>query len=209
MKVIGYFSQKGGAGKSTLASHSAVIAAEQNKVALVDADPQGNVSAWGEDRPFATPFVGVVTPSTILDFLAAAQADDYEYVMVDFPPHADAGVAGLVSHMDFVVVPCQPTPNDYLTLPATCAILNAHAKPFGFVINRIGRKAAGRKAAATTLLSGYGAVCPHTLASLDAYPDAWISGRAVTEYAPGTPAADDIRAVWAWIHNAVNEVSHA
>jgi chromosome partitioning protein len=150
-------------------------------------------------------FVGTVTPSTIDDFLAAARGDDYEYVMVDFPPHADAGVAGLVSRMDYVIVPCQPTPNDYLTLPATVRILNAHRVPFAFVINRIGRKAASRKAAATALLSGYGAVCPHSLASLDAYPDAWVSGRAVTEYAPGTSAADDIRTVWTWIKNTVTE----
>ena len=47
MKTIAIKSQKGGAGKSTLARNLAVA---YSKAALIDLDPQGSTSAWWEQR---------------------------------------------------------------------------------------------------------------------------------------------------------------
>ncbi|MCL4825249.1 MAG: ParA family protein, partial [Anaerolineales bacterium] len=48
MKTLVLASQKGGAGKTTLAAHIAVAAelAGAGPVVLIDTDPQGSLSAW-------------------------------------------------------------------------------------------------------------------------------------------------------------------
>ena len=87
-RVIGFFSQKGGSGKSTLATHSAVIAAERYRVALADADPQHNTQDWGATRPFDTPLVLEMTPSTARKIVQDAGEAGHDFLFVDFPPHA-------------------------------------------------------------------------------------------------------------------------
>src|SRR5579872_2887716 len=50
-KVITVAQQKGGAGKTTVASHIAVALSQKgNRVAIVDIDPQGSMSYWHNIR---------------------------------------------------------------------------------------------------------------------------------------------------------------
>ncbi len=51
MKIVVLLSQKGGTGKSTIATHLAVCAARDGKaVALFDIDPQAAAAKWSERR---------------------------------------------------------------------------------------------------------------------------------------------------------------
>ena len=66
MHVIVLASQKGGAGKTTLAAHIAVAAeaAGDGPAVLIDADPQGSLSAWWNVRDTDSP---ALAPTTIAD----------------------------------------------------------------------------------------------------------------------------------------------
>ena len=56
MHVIGIAAQKGGAGKSTLATHLAIHAdRDQSPALLVDMDPQGSLVLWHRLRQADTP----------------------------------------------------------------------------------------------------------------------------------------------------------
>ena len=58
MKTIAILSNKGGAGKTTLAIHIAVAAEQASKRAVVlDLDPQGSATTWGEVRDDEAPAV--------------------------------------------------------------------------------------------------------------------------------------------------------
>ena len=56
MRILTLASQKGGAGKTTLAAHIAVEAerAGAGPVALIDLDPQGSLAAWWNSREAPT-----------------------------------------------------------------------------------------------------------------------------------------------------------
>jgi chromosome partitioning protein len=52
MKTLAILAQKGGSGKTTLAVHMAVCAAQRGlKAALLDIDAQGSAFGWNESRP--------------------------------------------------------------------------------------------------------------------------------------------------------------
>ena len=56
MRSFSLLSQKGGAGKTTLAAHLAVYGAMRGvKVALIDTDPQRSAADWWRARGLKTP----------------------------------------------------------------------------------------------------------------------------------------------------------
>ena len=50
MQIFALISQKGGAGKSTLARQLAVLAGEENASILIDRDPQETTTKWWQRR---------------------------------------------------------------------------------------------------------------------------------------------------------------
>jgi len=66
MKTIAFVNSKGGTGKSTLAAAIGVAAeASGEKVFMIDLDPQGSLSAWGERRKADTPAVDRIAPDQL------------------------------------------------------------------------------------------------------------------------------------------------
>jgi len=58
MKTIAFVTQKGGAGKTTLAASIAVAAQESGEnVAILDLDPQRSLEDWGDNRESDKPAV--------------------------------------------------------------------------------------------------------------------------------------------------------
>ena len=79
MHVIVLASQKGGAGKTTLAAHLAVAAeaAGDGPAVLIDTDPQGSLSAWWNVREAETPALAPTTIAELPEKLAALAEAGY------------------------------------------------------------------------------------------------------------------------------------
>ena len=73
MYVVVLASQKGGAGKTTLAAHLAVAAeiAGYGPTVLIDTDPQATLSQWWQQREATTPAMAEATLSELSDKLRA------------------------------------------------------------------------------------------------------------------------------------------
>ena len=82
MPSIGFLAQKGGAGKTTLAVHLAVLAGE---ALLIDLDPQRSAADWWESRQAALPELAVGSANDLKVALAAARRP---WVIIDSAPHA-------------------------------------------------------------------------------------------------------------------------
>ena len=91
MRTIAIVSQKGGAGKTTLAVNLATEAARTSVALIVDTDPQATASRWGEWRGRRDPeVVDCGAPSLLAGKLAKAADLGAEVAIIDTPPHADA-----------------------------------------------------------------------------------------------------------------------
>jgi VirC1 protein len=113
MQVIALASRKGGAGKTILASHLAVVAeaAGAGPVALVDTDPQGGLAGWWNARTAETPkWIDPVDglPAAV----AGASTAGYGVLIIDTPPSVAEMIAEVIAVADLVVIPVRPSPNE-------------------------------------------------------------------------------------------------
>lgn len=200
MPTVAVISQKGGAGKTTLALHLAVAAHQAGQIALViDTDPQATASqwaAWREDRP---PDVIDSPPPRLAAKIAAASGQGAGFIVVDTPPHADSAARAAVEIADLVLIPCRPSAFDLAAIQTTAKLVQLLRKP-AFVVFTAGAPNAPRLyAEAGELVAGYGTPpCPVVMADRAAYRHASAQGSTVLETEPGGRAATDVRQLYDW-----------
>lgn len=198
MKTIGVFNSKGGSGKSTVSVHIGVAAAFENRVALLDADPQGTLRTWGSVRQVQGPSVIPVTADSLPAELARLERQGVQFVLIDCPPHITAESSRLVSLCDFIVVPVQPTMPDVAGCAHAVKIIQACKKPFGFVINRP-KPRMPETAEAVDALSKWGEVCDVMLGDRIAFSRALASGLSVAEFGARGEARNEADGLAKWV----------
>jgi chromosome partitioning protein len=126
MRTIAMLKQKGGAGATTIAVHTALAAAKAGRrVVLIDTDIQQTAFAWSRARDMADPPVVVAEASELPAVLQAARDDGYTLAIIDTPPHAKADTAMAARVADLAILPTRPLPFDLAAFPATLAIAQA------------------------------------------------------------------------------------
>lgn len=200
MKTIAFLSQKGGGGKSTLTVHCAVAAhAERASVAIIDTDPQGTTTRWGQQREAESPVVAKATAQQLDDVLAAAKGDNIKYCIIDSAPHAAPAASRVAVAADLILIPVRPTAFDLSAVPATVEIVRAAGKPAFFVLSACPTRSP-ETAEASDVLQSYGIqVAPVIIHERRAFARAVASGRAVAEFEPNGKAAAEIANLWKWI----------
>jgi chromosome partitioning protein len=206
LDTIAFLSQKGGGGKTTLAVHCAVAAlADGSRVAIIDTDPQGTATRWGQERKADTPAVAKATAQQLDDVLAAARHDVMTYCLIDSAPHATPSASRVAAAADFIIVPVRPTAFDLAAVPATMAIIQASGKRAAFVLSACPTRSA-ETAEATDVLESYGIpVAPAIIHERRAFSRAVATGRAVAEFEPGGKAAQEITELWSWIKSELQK----
>ena len=88
MKKLVILSQKGGAGKTTMAVNLAVAADRLGlAAAVIDIDPQVSATRWGDSRQAETPVVISAHAERLPHFLEKCQQNDADLVIIDTAPH--------------------------------------------------------------------------------------------------------------------------
>jgi len=110
--VISLLNQKGGSGKTTIATNLAVgLSMEGGKVLLVDSDPQGSSRDWrASSDSNSIPVIGLDRPSLLKGL--AVIGKDYDIVILDGAPQIKELAVSAIRASDVILVPVQPSPYD-------------------------------------------------------------------------------------------------
>lgn len=185
--IIAVISQKGGAGKSTIARLLAVEGATRaQRVKIADLDlMQGTATNWNMRRQRAgrTPEIDVQTFGAVDQ--ATRDRDSFDLVVIDGAPHASTQTAQAAKLADLVVIPTKPTLDD-LTAAMGLArelIAKGAAKPLHvlFVLNQTTDSGAEAGEARQWLLEGGFPVTEAYIPLKTGYSRALDAGDGLTE----------------------------
>lgn len=201
MQTIAVVSQKGGAGKTTLAVHLATEAAKSRVALILDTDPQATASRWGEWRGGREPeVIDCGAPSLLAGKLTKAAELGAELAVIDTPPHADAMARQASRLADLILIPCRPRAFDLAAIEATAELVRSSGKP-AFVVFNAGPPRAPLiyRDAAILVADAFGMpIAPVILPERAAFHHSAAAGRTAPEHDVEGRAADEIRALWAW-----------
>lgn len=142
-KVVTIAQQKGGAGKTTLAINLAVAWSLAGKrVATVDIDPQGSLTAWHKVRETAADGTDTgITHVQVSGWRTQKEVErlarEHDVVVVDSPPHAETEAKLAVRVASLVIVPVQPSPMDLWATRPTLDLAKGEKRPALLVLNRV------------------------------------------------------------------------
>ena len=200
MHVIVLASQKGGAGKTTLAAHIAVAAeaAGDGPAVLIDADPQGSLSAWWNVREAQAPALAPATIAELPEKLTALAAAGYAVAIVDTPPAITEAIAAVVRSADLVLIPTRPSPHDLRAVGSTVELVRAAGKPFIFAVTQA-KPNARLTVQAVAALSEHGVVAPAIVHDRVDYAGSMIDGRTVQETDQKGRSAAEMAELWRFV----------
>lgn len=213
LRILAVAVQKGGTGKTTLAASLAVAAAEGGeRVAALDLDPQGSLAGWGALRTASNLVVDRLQPweiGQLPDILGHLAAQGTTLAVLDTAGNA-AGLAPTLKGADFVLMPVRPSRLDIVAARPTLQSLVGFGlrERLALVLNQCPPSPSPRANAYAVQLRTLGVLAEPGIIHRVDHQDALATGCGVTEYAPHSPAADEIRALWAWI-DAKMRVSRA
>ena len=117
--IILFGSQKGGVGKSTIATNVAVeLARRGNDVILMDCDPQKTAANWGQRRidTGMEPPVHIVEKTGNVRATALDLNERYNYVIMDAGGHDNQALRTALTAADIVYTPTRPSQADLETM---------------------------------------------------------------------------------------------
>ncbi len=205
MQVLAVASQKGGSGKTTLSGHIAVQAerAGYGPVALIDADPQGSLTDWWNEREADQPLFVQTTVAKLDRDLQELKELGIKLLVIDTPPAITSTIGHVIDVADLVMIPTRPSPHDLRAAGATVELVERLMKPMVFVINGASPRARITTEAAIAL-SQYGPVAPSVIHQRIDFAASMIDGRTVMELSGRSRSRQEVAELWDFLNRRLN-----
>jgi chromosome partitioning protein len=205
MKTIAIISQKGGAGKTTVAIHLAVAAERRGmKTAVFDLDPQASAASWADKRNSPSPAVVPAQAARLPGLLKQAEAQSADLVIIDSAPNADAASLAAARAADLILVPCRPAAFDLNAIGTTLNLASVAGKPAFVLLNAVPPLGKVGEEARVALKNGGVNVAAPVLHQLVAFAHSVNDGRTAQELDARGKAAAEIEALLAWVIKQAN-----
>lgn len=193
MKTIAVISQKGGVGKTTLATNLAIAAEHSGtKTVLLDLDPQASASVWNDARDEEAPLVTSIQAVRMPQTLEAAKEMGAGLVVIDPPPKARDVAAQCAELADLVLIPTRPAFLDLDAMMHALEIVRQFNTPAVVVLNFVkpfGRTAEQTEEVVTQLAKN---IAVARIGDRIAFQHAQARGLGVLEYEPSGKASEEI-----------------
>jgi chromosome partitioning protein len=200
LDIVAIISQKGGAGKTTLAVNLAV-AAEMADVptVIIDLDPQASAKTWHDLRAKKdSPVVISAQASRMSEMIEIARSNGAEFIIIDTAPHSESGALGAARAADLVLIPCRPAILDLKAIGTSGDLAALAKKEAVVVLNAVPHQ--GKLAEeAGEAVRGYGlSTAPIRLTQRAAYVHSLTAGQAAMEFEPEGKAAQEVLELYKW-----------
>ena len=196
--VITVAQQKGGTGKTTLAANLGAALAADRRVALLDIDPQRSLTRWNALRPATA---AAMTFSDVSGWRVGAELDrlkrTHDVVLIDSPPQIDTDARLAIRGADIVLVPVQPSPPDVWAAEGTLKLAAAEKRRAAVALNRLPAAGKLRETVIAQLRQAGHPLLSASIGNRTGFATAFAAGLGVTEAAPRSIAANELRALLA------------
>ena len=213
MRTVALIGMKGGGGKTTVAVHVAVAAAQQGRnVALIDTDPQQSAARWGDRRAAPLPVVLTVPPSRLAAELQRCAEAGTHLAIVDTAPRAgsDNGAQVAAKQADLVLIPVRSSVLDVEAAADTAARVRAvTAAPVLALLTACAPRGQDADQVAAALAGVGLQVAPVRIGHRVALARSLLGGQVAQETEPGGRAATEVAAVHSFIVCTLERREHS
>ncbi len=200
MKTLAIISQKGGVGKTTLATALAVAAEKSGRsAAIFDLDPQASAAFWKDTREAEAPAVLAIPPARLGPVLKAAQESGCDLAIIDAPPFAKDIAYEAAQAADFILIPTRPAVLDVMAMTKTIELVRHYAKPSAVVLTFCpvqGKEITDTEDAIQQLGASIAPVRVHNRV---AFSRAQQTGLTAEEFEPEGKAAEEIKRLYEYV----------
>ncbi len=211
MITVAFCTQKGGTGKTTIATALAVAAhLAGKKSALLDLDPQTNAVNWFDRREGDGPDVASIQPGAIRRSLDAYRGLGMDWVFIDTPGKMDSASTEAAKYADMVLIPTQAQIFAIDTLEPLKRLLDMAGNPPAFVVLNLVHPNAGGRAAddAAAIADRFNiSVAPIHMSRLKAYEDAPALGQTPQELEPQGRAAQEVAGLFSFLSEQASMIT--
>ncbi len=204
MKIITLANQKGGCGKSTIVLNLAIeFALQKYRVIVFDTDPQGSCYETAKIRDDQGKTAQIKVAAIYENLYQAIEEydNDYDFAIIDTPPHDNEVVTVATACSDLILIPVQDSPLDIRSTKTTVNLINEARKlnpdiESYFLLSRIQTNSVMARELAQVLKSTYKFDILETkIANRMAYKYSLIYGQNVSEFSDKDGAAAEIRSL--------------
>ncbi len=201
MKVLSVLGQKGGVGKTTIATCLAVAAENDGrKTVIFDLDPQATASFWKDIREkkqnMDTPAVISIQAIRLKAMIEASKESGADLVIIDGAAVARDVIHEAAKVSDFAILPSKPAIFDSASMKQTVDVVQESKTPCCIVLNAVSPVGRENRDAVEVAESLDVEMCPVTIGNRKAFFKSQADGCTVQEYEPDGKAAFEIQKLY-------------